>query len=92
LLLCFFAVRAINFLLRRPFSEDTAWVKPSLAVVEICVIAASIPEAWRCIGTGVCPENSMESCLYYLFALAYLGWQAIKKIALAPVKVFKELD
>ena len=92
LLLGFFAVRLVCFLRGTPFLDDGVWVRPSLAVIEIGVIAASIPQAWKCIGTGVCPENSMESCLYYLLALAYLGLQAVKKIALAPAKAFKQTN
>jgi len=92
LILGFLAVRLVSFLRGTPFSNDSVWVKPSLAVIEIGVVAASIPQAWRCIGTGICPENSMESCLYYLFALAYIGWQAVKKIATAPANALKQSD
>lgn len=92
LILGFFAARLVCLLRGTPFSDDSVWVKPSLAVIEIGVVAASIPQAWRCIGRGICPGNSMESCLYYLFALAYLGWQAVKKIAVAPAKAFKQTN
>ncbi len=92
LILGFLAVRLVCFLRGTSFSNDSVWVRPSLAVIEICIVAASIPQAWRCIGAGMCPENSIESCLYYLFALAFIGWQAVKKIATAPVKALKQSD
>jgi hypothetical protein len=92
LALGYFAARLVCMMRGTPFSDDRFWVVPSLAIIELCVIVASIPTAWKCAGTGICPENPLESCLYYFFALLYLVPEAIKKIAMAPAKTFKQKD